>query len=742
MADSNVNINVNADTSDATRGLNGLNTQLHQTEQQLGEAGSASEAMGKKLTGIGTIMAHVGLMISTAVTLPILGMAGASIKMASDFNENVNKVDVIFKKNGGNVKTWAKGMVDHFGIAEGSALQMVSMFGDMGGSMGLTSSQTMNMSKKLVELAGDMASFKNIPIAESQTALQGIFTGEGEALKSMGIAMTVANLSAFALSSGSKKLYKDMSEAEKIQVRYNYILSVTKASQGDFARTSDQFANATRTAGERIKELGTALGERLMPLITPLVIKFNEFLAGLRTLSPAMQDNILWFAGFIAILGPLVIVIGVIVAGIGIFMTAGLTLCLWVAGAVLAFVALIAGLVLLAKNWDAVSAKVTELTTAFTVFKDQALAFIIAKFNEFKQMLSDNEGKIHAVATVLEVIFMPALIKTALTAVAQGAVIVGSFVWSLICMSAQAIATGAVMTIQFIGSMIKTGAQAILTGITMTASIIATLIVYAAKAWIGVAKTLALTVAWVAQKVVMLLMKVALLAYNIIVLAYNVVVIVATAVTGAFGAIMAFVCSPIGLVVIAIIALIAIGLALTGNWGKVKSVASSVWNGIKSSVGGAIDWIKSKVASFKSYFSNMFTGVKMPHFTFSGSMNPIDWIKGGLPSVGLTFHAKGGIFNQPTDMGGGNIIGEAGAEALIPLSNSNAVKPFAKAVASQFNLLQPDKDKGSTGDTIVNIINPVVKDETDMKKFSRQISEEIYKAQERTRRSRGGSINV
>ena len=737
MDSSDIEIIVNGDTSTIRRELELLNARLEDAENQLNNTGGASQSMGKKLTAIGTTMAHVGLMISTAVTLPILGLAGATIKMASDFNENVNKVDVIFKKNGGNVKSWAKGMVDHFGIAEGSALQMVSMFGDMGGSMGLTSDQTLNMSKTLVELAGDMASFKNIPIAQAQTALQGIFTGEGEALKSMGIAMTVANLSAFAMSKGSKKLYKDMSEAEKIQVRYNYILSVTKASQGDFARTSDQFANATRTSGERIKELGVALGERLLPLITPLVNRFNEFLAKLRTLSPAMQDNILWLAGFVAILGPLVVVIGVIVAGIGIFMEAGLTMCLWVGGAVLLFLVLVAGLVLLAKNWDAVKAKTTELTNAFIAFKDNALAFIIEKFGEFKQMLIDNEGTIKGVATVLEVIFGPALIATATQAVIQGAIITGSFVWAIIKMGAQAIATGAIMVGQFVLSMIKTGATAILTGLQITLGIVASLIVYAAKAWLAVIKTIALTTAWILQKTALLLLKVAMLAWNIIVLAYNIIMGIATIATSAFGIAMAILTSPITLVIVAIVALIAIGIALTGNWGKVKSIASSVWGGIKSSVGGAIDWIKSKVSGFKTAFLNMFSGIKMPHFTFTGSMNPVDWATGGLPHVGVTFRAKGGIFKSPTLMGGGNVVGEAGAEAIIPLSNSNAVRPFAKAVASQFNLLQPDRNKSENitkGDVVITGNSFVIREEADITK----IAEKLLTLQERNRRGKGG----
>ena len=119
------------------------------------------------------------------------------------------------------------------------------------------------------------------------------------------------------------------------------------------------------------------------------------------------------------------------------------------------------------------------------------------------------------------------------------------------------------------------------------------------------------------------------------------------------------------------------------------------------------------------------------------------WATEGKPHIGVNFNAKGGIFKKATLLGGNNVVGEAGSEAIIPLSNQSAVRPFAVAVASQFKALQPDNtQKESTGDIIVQILNPVVKDDFDINKLIKDVSAGIYKGQERTRRARGGSINV
>lgn len=231
---------------------------------------------------------RIGSQMTTNLSLPILALGAGAVKLASDFEESLNKVNVSFGESSKEVQDFAKTTLNSFGIAEGSALEMAALFGDMGTSMGLTQQQAAGMSTSLVGLAGDLASFKNIRIDVAQTALASIFTGETESLKKLGVVMTEANLKQFALEQGITKTIKQMSQAEKVQLRYNFVMAQSTNAIGDFARTSDGVANSTRSLQESVKELGEQFGKELLPIASDLI----KSLSGLvKTLSDMSDEN-------------------------------------------------------------------------------------------------------------------------------------------------------------------------------------------------------------------------------------------------------------------------------------------------------------------------------------------------------------------------------------------------------------------------------------------------------------------
>lgn len=274
-----------------TADLKGFSTEMQTALRQIDKAGQKFQAVGRTM--------------STFVTLPILAAGAAAIKFASDYNESLNKVDVSFKTSSAEVKSFAKTTLESFGIAEGTALDLASTYGDMGTSLGLTTGQAAKMATSLVGLAGDLSSFKNISIEVANTGLSGIFTGETESLKKLGIVMTEANLQAFAYSKGIKTKIQDMDQASKVQLRYNYILSVTKNAQGDFARTQGGAANQMRIFQESLKQLAQQFGSIILPLFTKVVTGLNGMITSFGNLSEGSKTTIVVIAGIAAAIGPL-----------------------------------------------------------------------------------------------------------------------------------------------------------------------------------------------------------------------------------------------------------------------------------------------------------------------------------------------------------------------------------------------------------------------------------------------------
>lgn len=341
------------------------------------------------LTAFGEGMKTFGATMGAFVTLPLTLAGAASIKMASDMAETQNKVSVAFGDSSKDVMEWSKTSIMSMGLAQQSALDAAALFGDMGTSMGLARKDAAGMSMGLVQLGADLASFKNIDTKQAMEALAGVFTGETESLKMLGVVMTETNLEAFALSKGIKKNVQDMSESEKINLRYAYILNATKNAQGDFARTSDGAANQMRIFGESLKELAVNFGTVILPLFTKVINFTNGIIKEFMGLSEGMKKTIIVVAGFVAALGPLAIGIGGLLVALPLMKSGFLMMipAIKAVGVALRFLALnpiglvisaVGGLVLagiyLYKNWDTARIRMEKIARSIGHHMEAALA--------------------------------------------------------------------------------------------------------------------------------------------------------------------------------------------------------------------------------------------------------------------------------------------------------------------------------------------------------------------------------
>lgn len=222
-----------------------------------------------------------GMVSSLGFGLGIAGLVALgkqAIDTASDIQEVQNVVDTAFGSMSYKMEEFANTSVKQFGISQLSAKQLGSTFMAMGASMLDSAENASNMAINLTARAADMSSFYNKSIEETSTALKSIYTGETESLKEYGVVMTQVNLEEFARQQGINKSIQAMTQSEKVMLNYQYVMQQTSLAAGDFAKTSDSWANQTRILSEQFKELASVIGGGLIAALTPVVKFLNTIL--------------------------------------------------------------------------------------------------------------------------------------------------------------------------------------------------------------------------------------------------------------------------------------------------------------------------------------------------------------------------------------------------------------------------------------------------------------------------------
>ena len=269
-----------------TAQTSGLEKQLNSVKAQLGGLEKTASRTSGKLSSAFKSMFKGFSVVAIVAGLTKLGKQAVST--ASDLQEVQNVVDVAFGSAAEEINKFASSAIQQLGMSEYTAKHMASTFMSMSNGMGIAADSGKNMSIGLTKLAGDMASFYNVEQDVAQTALNSVFTGETESLKKFGVVMTEANLSAFAMSQGITKSYQAMSQSEKVMLRYQYVMNATKNAQGDFARTSNSWANQTRILKEQWSQLLGIIGKGLIQVLTPVVQALNKLLGYLISIGNAI----------------------------------------------------------------------------------------------------------------------------------------------------------------------------------------------------------------------------------------------------------------------------------------------------------------------------------------------------------------------------------------------------------------------------------------------------------------------
>lgn len=246
---------------------------------------SGLSAIENKIKSIGTT---IGLAFGVK---ELIDFGKRAVTAASDLTEAQNVVDTAFGDMSWKMEQFAATALDTYGISELTAKNMGSTYMAMAKGMGVATNAASDMAVTLTGRLSDIMSFYNKTQSEVDTIGRAMITGETEPLKAISVVMTQTNLSAYALAKGYEKTYDAMSANEQLIVRYKYFLEQTAMAQGDFAKTSEGWANQTRLLSERWNEFITNFGGLIMNTLTPALEFANEAVSFLNELFFGGKDN-------------------------------------------------------------------------------------------------------------------------------------------------------------------------------------------------------------------------------------------------------------------------------------------------------------------------------------------------------------------------------------------------------------------------------------------------------------------
>lgn len=244
-----------------------------------------------------------------------VGKIGGAVDLASQLTEVQNVVDTTFGDMASKVDDFTKTSIQDFGMSELTVKQISSRFQALGTSIGISSEQVANgtavankalmsqnntlykttdsmadMSLNLTRLAGDMASFYDVDQADVAKSLQSIFSGTIAPLRRYGLDLTQATLSEWAMKNGLDANIKSMTQAEKVLLRYNYVMANTQAAQGDFAKTANTWANSVRVLKQEFQAWGSIIGSVVINALKPFVQALSKVMLKVISFTRTVAD--------------------------------------------------------------------------------------------------------------------------------------------------------------------------------------------------------------------------------------------------------------------------------------------------------------------------------------------------------------------------------------------------------------------------------------------------------------------
>lgn len=610
---------------------------------------------------------------------------------------------------------------------QGSFTQMASF----AKTSGLDTAQALDLSTRATKAAADGAAFYDKSIESVTESLQSFLKGNFANDAALGISATETTRNAAANKLYGKS-FKDLSEAQKQLTLLQMVEDGNELSGalGQAARESDGLENVMGN----LKQSGTnalaALGQPLLEMLIPVFQALGDIIKGVAdwfgTLPGPIKEFIVMIGGVVTAVGFLAPIFlslqAIFTTSIGAMITAALPII----GTAAAIAAAVAAVVVILKYlWETnegfrnvVTAVWEAISSVINTVVGEISNFIMSIFGTVVTWWTENQELIRSITDAVWN-GIPAIISAVMTVI--GPLIEGE--WNNI-----QIITSTVWEV--IKTVVETAINVVLGIIKAVMQIITgdwsgaweTIKSVGETIWNGIASVIGTIFNGIAQ-----------LLSNI----WNTISTVASTVWNGIKSTLSGIFDGISSSVSSVFN--GIRDTISNIWNSIQSTASSVWNGVKDTIGNAIngakDLVGSAIEAIKGFFNFEFRWphIPLPHFSITGSLNPVDWLSNGLPSIGVEWYAKGGILTKPTVFGSnGNSLmvgGEAGNEAVLPL-NERTLGAIGRGIAQTMGGLSPVINVSISGNNI--------SEEMDINRIADVVAQKIADELQRKTQLRGG----
>jgi hypothetical protein len=259
----------------AGRQLNKFEKDIKGLDNSVNKSGKANAQFAAGMSGL----SKTAIVGSSLLAVKALGdFSISAIQAASSAQEAAGAFGTTFGNASEKLNNQLKQNANLFGLTTSEAQQLISVFGSVAQGIGFTQEESADLSSQLFNLAGDIASFNNITSGSAPVlqAFRSALVGENEALKTYGIAISLAEVQTKAFEQTGKTSADALTRQEKALATTALIFEKSSVQQGNAAREASGFAAQMLIARSATTELQEEIGEELLPAAADLLGVFNS----------------------------------------------------------------------------------------------------------------------------------------------------------------------------------------------------------------------------------------------------------------------------------------------------------------------------------------------------------------------------------------------------------------------------------------------------------------------------------